>query len=189
MGWARSVSRRWCNDGAQPLAWSWESPSPSHGLGKPFPAPLLLFSGDFGGSGVRRRRMAQTGLCRLTGKKKCRFKHRAMEQCLGKVQPGLGYHVAACLPAARSCCRTPRCCPELGAWHGVCGPVPLLPLTGGLGRKTLLLLHQKGLVVPRAAEMKLLVCSVAPGLLAPLARAVLPPFFYCMKNSKEQSVF
>lgn len=78
--------------------------------------------------------MDQTGLCRLTGKKKCGFKHRATEQRLGKARMGLGCHVATCLPAARCCCRGPRCRPELRARHGVCGPVPLPPLTRGLGR-------------------------------------------------------
>lgn len=90
------MSRRWCNDGARPLAWSWDSPSPPTASENPS-VPLCCFStGEFGGSGVRRRQTAQKGLGRLTGKKKCRFKHRATERCLGKGQAGLGCHLAAC---------------------------------------------------------------------------------------------
>jgi len=39
------ASRQRCDDGARPLAWHRDSPSSSHGLGKPFPAFLLLFGG------------------------------------------------------------------------------------------------------------------------------------------------
>ena len=190
-GWARGVSGRWCNNGAQPLAWSWDSSSPSHSLGKPFPASLLpSYRGVWREWGEEEADGPDGAVQAHWKEKNVDLSTVRWSNALAKrSQDWVARWLPACLPAARSCCRTPRCCPELCAWHGLCGPVPLLPLTGGLGRKTLLLLlHQRGFVVPRAAEMKLLVCSVAPGLFSPLARAVLPLFFYCMKNSKEQSV-